>query len=165
MKLWLRKHTETTRNNRFQLVAGKAFNSKYLETTNLNTSQQGLESGSGPGGRRFKSSRPDHSFHLLSSAAWFFVYSGVDNLVDAVIACILEALASLSQHRTVRNSQARPFQSEAARCGGGQKSCARETPGGRERDRASSRLLFTPRCANALEKASRCSNRACTRTA
>ena len=38
--------------------------------------------GSGPGGRRFKSSRPDHSFQEVISNSWFFVYSTVDDFVD-----------------------------------------------------------------------------------
>lgn len=38
----------------------KAFSLNYLKTTRFRKLEQGLESGSGPGGRRLKFSRPDH---------------------------------------------------------------------------------------------------------
>ena len=44
--------------------------------------QPGSAPGSGPGGRRFKSSRPDHSFQWDTAHFWCFVYSGVDDFVD-----------------------------------------------------------------------------------
>ena len=44
----------------------------YLESTKIYRFQHTLESGSGPGGRRFKSSRPDHSFQGVTWIFWFF---------------------------------------------------------------------------------------------
>src|SRR5207248_11310468 len=44
--------------------------------------QPGSAPGSGPGGRRFKSSRPDHSFQEVTSDSWLFSYIAVDNFVD-----------------------------------------------------------------------------------
>src|SRR5882724_4966404 len=43
--------------------------------------QPGRAPGSGPGGRRFKSSLPDHSFQSLTIDFWSAVYSGVDDFV------------------------------------------------------------------------------------
>jgi hypothetical protein len=37
---------------------------------------------SGPGGRRFKSSLPDHCFQAHKRHFWFFRHSGVDDFVD-----------------------------------------------------------------------------------
>jgi hypothetical protein len=37
---------------------------------------------SGPGGRRFKSSLPDHSFQVHQQHFWIFVYSAVVDFVD-----------------------------------------------------------------------------------
>jgi len=64
----------------------KRFNSNYFKTAKFNNFQYIVESGSGPGGRRFKSSRPDHSFQRVISDSWFFVYSGVDDFVDGMAA-------------------------------------------------------------------------------
>ena len=47
--------------------------------------QPGRAPGSGPGGRRFKSSLPDQSFQVHKQRFWFFVYSGVGNFVDGEI--------------------------------------------------------------------------------
>src|SRR5215469_4574958 len=44
--------------------------------------QPGRAPGSGPGGRRFKSSLPDHSFQALERYFWFFDYISVDEIVD-----------------------------------------------------------------------------------
>jgi hypothetical protein len=56
-----------------------SFNAKHLRPTEFNRVQQLLESGSGPGGRRFKSSHPDQSFQALKLQFWFSVYiDGVD---------------------------------------------------------------------------------------
>ena len=44
-----------------------------------------MESGSGPGGRRFKSSLPDQSFQTLKLHFWFSVYIAVDDFVDGVV--------------------------------------------------------------------------------
>ena len=41
-----------------------------------------MESGSVPGGRWFKSIRPDQFFHALTGDFWFFVYSTVDDFLD-----------------------------------------------------------------------------------
>jgi hypothetical protein len=43
----------------------------------------GLESGSGPGGRRFKSSLPDQ-FLQLTRDFWCAVYTGVDDFVTVM---------------------------------------------------------------------------------
>ena len=40
-----------------------------------------LESGSGPGGRRFKSSLPDQSFQALKQHFWSFAYIVVESIV------------------------------------------------------------------------------------
>ena len=55
-------HPETPPNNTRQSVLGKRNITKHLKTTPGITPQQVLESGSGPGGRWFKSTRPDHLF-------------------------------------------------------------------------------------------------------
>src|SRR5260370_21052677 len=44
-----------------------------------------LSFSSGPGGRRFKSSRPDHSFQGVISDSWSFIYTTVDKIVDGHI--------------------------------------------------------------------------------
>ena len=46
------------------------------------------ESGSGPGGRRFKSSLPDQSFQALERCFWFSVYTDGVEIVDG--ACIAD---------------------------------------------------------------------------
>ena len=57
----------------------KRFNINRLGSTKVHRFQQCLESGSGPGGRRFKSSLPDQSFLALKHHFWFSVYiDGVD---------------------------------------------------------------------------------------
>jgi hypothetical protein len=50
--------------------------------------QQVFESGSGPGGRRFKSSLPDQSFQRLKLRFCFSVYSDGVEIVDG--ACIVD---------------------------------------------------------------------------
>jgi hypothetical protein len=53
--------------NKFQqdsICGRKRFNQNKLRTTRFHKVQFGIDSGSGPGGRRFKSSRPDHSFSI-----------------------------------------------------------------------------------------------------
>ena len=47
----------------------KRFNINQLKTTKFHKLQNHVESGSGPGGRRFKSSLPDHSFSISYSSA------------------------------------------------------------------------------------------------
>src|SRR5712691_10461743 len=44
--------------------------------------QPGRATGSGPGGRRFKSSLPDQSFQTLKLHFWFSVYIDVGDFVD-----------------------------------------------------------------------------------
>ena len=44
--------------------------------------QPGRAPGSGPGGRRFKSSLPDHCFQALKTHFWFSGYSAVVDFVD-----------------------------------------------------------------------------------
>src|SRR5579872_7238425 len=75
--LRLRNPSETIRLNYFQTAARNRFNINQLETTDFHKFQNRLESGSGPGGRRFKSSLPDHYFQAYRSHFWFFVYSAV----------------------------------------------------------------------------------------
>jgi hypothetical protein len=62
----LKKPLISINRNSFQHAGANRFNISHLETTNFNRLQYGLESGSGPGGRRFKSSLPDHSFSVRS---------------------------------------------------------------------------------------------------
>ncbi len=50
------------KNNSLPRTARNRFNINHLEAINFSRFQYGLESGSGPGGRRFKSSLPDHLF-------------------------------------------------------------------------------------------------------
>src|SRR5208282_3148713 len=52
-------HPDSTGFNGLQQVHRKPFNTNHLESTRIHRFQQGLESGSGPGGRWFKSTRPD----------------------------------------------------------------------------------------------------------
>ena len=40
---------------------------------------------SGPGGRRCKSFRPDHSFQGVISDSWAFIHTTVDKIVDGQI--------------------------------------------------------------------------------
>ena len=54
----------STRFNRVQQAGRKRFNKNHLETTGFHRFQQALSPGSGPGGRWFKSTRPDHFFQL-----------------------------------------------------------------------------------------------------
>src|SRR6266436_8855628 len=46
-------------------------NTNHLPATEFNRVQQSPESGSGPGGRRFKSSLPDQSFQELKRYFWY----------------------------------------------------------------------------------------------
>ena len=50
--------------------------------TRRGVAQPGRAPGSGPGGRRFKSSLPDQFFQAVSLSPGVFVYSGVDDFVD-----------------------------------------------------------------------------------
>jgi hypothetical protein len=63
----LQKPPTSTDPNSFQRAACNSFNINQLETANFNSFQYELESGSGPGGRRFKSSLPDHLFSATYS--------------------------------------------------------------------------------------------------
>ena len=67
---------------RIQTAGHNTFNSNHLRPTRFNRYQQVLESGSGPGGRRFKSSLPDQSFQAHKQRFWFFVYTAVVDFVD-----------------------------------------------------------------------------------
>jgi hypothetical protein len=61
-----------------------------------------LSTGSGPGGRRFKSFRPDQSFQALPRDFWFFVYNAVD---DFVVGQSLKVhLSRLSQGQSLKLS-------------------------------------------------------------
>src|SRR5260370_4034583 len=55
------------------------------DPTRRGVAQPGSAPGSGPGGRRFKSSRPDHSFQGVISDSWSFIYTTVDKIVDGHI--------------------------------------------------------------------------------
>jgi hypothetical protein len=57
----LRKPPISIKKSSFQQAACNSFNINRLETINFNKFQYVLECGSGPGGRRFKSSLPDQS--------------------------------------------------------------------------------------------------------
>src|SRR5213078_1737972 len=50
-----------------------------------------VQAGSGPGGRWFKSIRPDQSFQALPCDFWFSVYTSVDDFVVAQILKIQRA--------------------------------------------------------------------------
>jgi hypothetical protein len=56
--------------------------------------QPGRAPGSGPGGRRFKSSLPDQSFQILKLHFWFSVYIDGVEFVDG--ACIAGFLAEFA---------------------------------------------------------------------
>jgi hypothetical protein len=59
------------------------FNQNELEaTTEIHNVQQVVESGSGPAGRWFKSTRPDHQFQRLHSDLRSFHHPAVDELVE-----------------------------------------------------------------------------------
>ena len=51
------------RGQQLSSTAAQRIPQQSLGFAEFNSVQQGLESGSGPGGRRFKSSFPDQSFH------------------------------------------------------------------------------------------------------
>src|SRR5580704_15032289 len=77
--------------------------------------QPGSAPGSGPGGRRFKSSRPDHSFQGVIWGSWFFVYSTVDKIVDCRLLATLNWIGQAGhgkylqpQARNVRDSGRHP---------------------------------------------------------
>src|SRR6185369_14352971 len=53
----------------------------WVATFRRGVAQPGRAPGSGPGGRRFKSSLPDQSFQQLPLNFWLSVYSGVDDFV------------------------------------------------------------------------------------
>ena len=65
--------------------------------------QPGRAPGSGPGGRRFKSSLPDQSFQTLKVHFWFSAYSAVDDFVDGEIPEVNER-GKLSIRLTVHQS-------------------------------------------------------------
>jgi hypothetical protein len=79
--LWLRKPPTSSKINSLQRPARNKLNINHLKTASFSRFQYGLESGSGPGGRRFKSSLPDQSFQAHKAHFWFFVYSDVDDFV------------------------------------------------------------------------------------
>jgi hypothetical protein len=81
-KLRLSKHSASAEFNKAQTPVRNCFHTYHLGTTEFHSVQQRLESGSGPGGRRFKSSLPDQSFQAHKQHFWFFVYSGVVDFVD-----------------------------------------------------------------------------------
>src|SRR5271167_2753600 len=54
--------------------------------------QPGRAPGSGPGGRRFKSSLPDQYFQGVISDPWFFVHSRGDDFVDVLTFDVLSSV-------------------------------------------------------------------------
>src|SRR5579859_4908341 len=74
----LRKLATSTNRNSFQRAARNGVNINQLRTTNFNRFQYALESGSGPGGRRFKSSLPAQFFSIAcvrhDSTTWFWLW-------------------------------------------------------------------------------------------
>src|SRR6266481_4386434 len=58
----LRKPQFSIKNNSLPRTARNRLTINHLEAISFSRFQYGLESGSGPGGRRFKSSLPDHLF-------------------------------------------------------------------------------------------------------
>src|SRR5436305_10817646 len=60
--MWRSQPLVSIKPNSFQQTAHNRFNINHLRTTNFHKLQYHLHSGSGPGGRRFKSSLPDHLF-------------------------------------------------------------------------------------------------------
>ncbi|SRR5229473_4510531 len=62
-------HSPSTDFNSFQRLGRNRFNSNRLETQKFYKFQKAMESGSGPGGRRFKSSLPDQFFSTTSRIA------------------------------------------------------------------------------------------------
>ena len=73
----------------------KRFNSNHLESGEIREFPHALESGSGPGGRWFKSTRPDHSFpsifNEIAPAAWCCVFTAVDEIVGGQYLTVLHA--------------------------------------------------------------------------
>ncbi len=63
--------------SRWESMACKPLKSRYRV--------KDTESGSGPGGRRFKSSLPDQSFQIHECHFWFSVYKAVVDFVDGQI--------------------------------------------------------------------------------
>ena len=58
-----------------------AVNSLWRPQYRRGVAQPGRAPGSGPGGRRFKSSLPDHFFQSLKLQFWICVYTDVDDFV------------------------------------------------------------------------------------
>src|SRR5206468_2791350 len=56
--------------------------------------QPGRAPGSGPGGRRFKSSLPDQSFQRVTSHFWCAVYIDVDDFVTVMLSLTLNMAVS-----------------------------------------------------------------------
>ncbi len=65
--LSLRKHQVSIRFNRVQQGSRNPFNKNHLESARFHKLQQALSPGSGPGGRWFKSTRPDYFFPITYS--------------------------------------------------------------------------------------------------
>src|SRR5437588_1223143 len=80
-------HNSSTQINIGYTCSRNSFHSNHLRSTEFNSLQELSESGSGPGGRRFKSSLPDQSFQGLTLHFWFSVYIAGVEIVDG--ACIL----------------------------------------------------------------------------
>ena len=83
MKMRLGEPPISIKIDRFQQTARNGFNINHLQTAEFHKAHQGLECGSGPGGRRFKSSLPDHSFQSLTVNFWSAALSGVDEFEAA----------------------------------------------------------------------------------
>ena len=59
--------------------------SLYRSQRRRGVAQPGRAPGSGPGGRRFKSSLPDQSFQTLKQHFWFSVYIDGVEIVDGAV--------------------------------------------------------------------------------
>jgi hypothetical protein len=95
--------------NRIQQRSGsghKAFSVSHLQATKSYKFQQALESGSGPGGRRFKSSLPDQSFQTLKRYFWFFVYIDGVEIVDGHV--FLNFPLGFHREITIRSARKTP---------------------------------------------------------
>ena len=64
--------------------------------------QPGRAPGSGPGGRRFKSSLPDHYFQTLKRHLWFSVYIDGVEIVDDAASMISKLDFHLKFHRDLQ---------------------------------------------------------------
>jgi hypothetical protein len=67
--------------------------------------QPGRAPGSGPGGRRFKSSLPDHLLQSDVRPFWFFGYNSVDDFVTAKYSSVLKVVSRSHLPYNLRSSR------------------------------------------------------------